>query len=185
MTVKDKDFKNPVLNACTQLIQEEANLSKKKSAQYTIINEARKTITELDLEERSHHEVLCKAIADEILSRDLNLDDAERSFLDMPLVYKKFSKKPGLTLLESVISRNRYNLYPPKDEEQVLLSSKVQKVIGPVDQKTFIRNLNKKLESILKFKRKVMVYNELHLRTLKTPPQEKVSFEIEFMYSTP
>ncbi len=182
MTARKKGYGNAVLDACADSIKKETAISCQKSAQWSIATKARRKVEELDREARAYHIVLCKEIAEEILSRDLRLDEIDYDFLKMPLP-KNDAKEETVSLLEGLIRRNRHNdKFTYIDPYQKMLASKVQRIIGfENDRKTFFRNLNKKFDGILKFKVSGFEYDPLYLKTLKSPPQEKIAIEIEFV----
>ena len=183
-TKKDK-MTNPILDSCINLIKKENHIRNQKIKQYIIIREAQKKIDVLNSQQRAHHKILCKELSDEILSRDLQLDDIELDFLTMRLANKKFTKQPSRPLLEILIDRKRNNsLFTYKEEYQILSLSRIYKVIGCVDEKVFIKNLNKKLSGILKIILKRVIYNEEYLKNLKRFPPEKIAIGIEFIYNT-
>ena len=185
MATKKKKLTNPVLDSCANFIEKENSIRKQKSAQQAIIIKAQKEIDVLNLRQRAQHKIVCKELADEILSRDLQLDDTERDFLTMRLGKKKSSKEPSRSLLEILIDRKRHNsLFVYREEYEFLYLSKMQKVIDYADEKVFIKNLNKKLSGILRIILKRKVYNREYLKRLKRIPSEKIALEIEFIYST-
>lgn len=183
MAIKNKKGKNPVLDSCAGFIQKEEDIRNQKAAQYKLISEAQAKIRQLEAEAKFYHKNSCKEITDEILSRDLQLNDIEYAFLTMPIKSIKTSKEPSIGLLECLVRRCRNNLFfVYKDPRQSFSLFKIQKIIGFIDEKVFIKSLNKKLDNILKFKLARFVYDPDYLKKLKSPVQERIAIEIEFIY---
>ena len=81
-----------------------------------------------------------------------------------------------------MIRRSRHNSYPPIDHYTTLNASTVNRVIGhDIDLKYFFKNLNKKLEGVLKVINSRLHYREDYVKyVLKRIPQEKITLRIEF-----
>ncbi len=175
-----RKYKNPVLAACATEFRRDWVLSDKIAEQSAIAHKAKVQAKKWEQKQRDHHVVMCKAITDEILSRDLELDDKERKFLSMPIrYYERGPQKVIMTLLEDLLRRDFHWFYPPVDKYRVISLARVYKIVG-IETKLglFFKNLNKKFEGILKIK--VGDFNFMRLE----PYNDKITVSIEFVKNT-
>lgn len=165
--------KNSILKIHEKLINKENQLRKKENEQLRIASDSIEKAKQINLERRNNHYILCKAISEEIIASDLNLDEIEMKFLTM-LIFQK--KNPKITLLEDLIRRKRHKFYPPMDEAKILSKKYVYNIIGYNSNLfIFFQNLNKKLKGIIQIK----VYKHFNFNR-KEIQEDKLAINIEF-----
>lgn len=175
-----KKYTNPVLEACRKTLQKKIRLDNRISEQYQIAGKAKRKAAQLEYQRRLYHVEMCKEITDEILSRDLGLNDTEYAFLNMPMRYKGSSQRTHIRLLEDLVRRNFHAFYPPPSRESVISLSRIYTIVG-IETKLslFFKNLNKKFEGILEFR-----LGNLNFRRLESY-EDKITVQVDFLPKDP
>lgn len=126
-------------------------LRNQKNEHYRVIVKKQKRVAKINEKMDAHFPELCRAVTDEILSRDLGLSDEEFNFLTLPVRHEK--SKTKVRLLQELIRRQLHSMYYIYINEHTSVTlAQIHKVIGEeTDRGIFLKNLNKKFEGVMEF----------------------------------
>lgn len=132
-------------------------LQDQKHEHHRVIVKKQKRIAKINEKMDTLFIEICKAVTDELLSKDLGLSDEEVNFLTLPVRHEK--SKTKIRLLQELIRRQLNSMYYIYINENRYINehisvtlTQIHKAIGKeTDRKIFLKNLNKKFEGIMKF----------------------------------